>query len=193
MEKIIVADSDARYRKGVAGALNRAGYKVFEATDGAGLLRLAHTIHPELILLDTKLKGMDAFEVGEILEKQELSTVMYMTLQPDDFFFRRIQEMTLGYYLQKPLRLEQLYGNVKVAIQTGKQIQAMNKRILQLEKKLAQEKTISKAKLMLMVEKAMTEEEAYDYLRKASMDRCIKLEEMAQEILVQGKGDGTKV
>lgn len=183
MEKIIVADSDIRYLKSVSETLNRAGYKVFQASDCAGVLRLAHSIHPEVLILDAKLNGMDAFEVGEIVEREELSTVIYMTNYPDDIFFKKINEMKFGVYIQKPIKISQLYGTIKLAINNRKQINAMKKKIAQLEKKLESEKLISQAKLKIMIDRKIDEEKAYEWIRKKSMDTCRSIEETAVEIV----------
>ncbi|NLK72571.1 MAG: response regulator, partial [Clostridiales bacterium] len=77
--RIVVADSSESSREKICSLLQRRGYKIYQASDGAGAIRMARSVKPQIVLLDTKLWGMRAFEVADIIEGDGLSTVIFIT------------------------------------------------------------------------------------------------------------------
>lgn len=61
--RILVVDDDAVMRSVFGGILRSSGFAVDEASTGPEALDAARGIHPDLILLDVGLPGMDGFEV----------------------------------------------------------------------------------------------------------------------------------
>lgn len=59
---LIVEDEDAM-RKSLFFSLKKAGFEVYEASDGEEGLRLALEKHPDLILLDLLMPKKDGFEM----------------------------------------------------------------------------------------------------------------------------------
>ena len=58
-KRVLVVDDDAKTVELVKLYLNRDGYKVLTAHDGIEALRLAREGHPDLIVLDLMLPGLD--------------------------------------------------------------------------------------------------------------------------------------
>ena len=58
-KRVLVVDDDARTVELVKLYLNRDGYRILTAYDGIEALRLAREGHPDLIVLDLMLPGMD--------------------------------------------------------------------------------------------------------------------------------------
>ena len=57
--KVLVVDDDATTVELVRLYLNRDGYRVLTANNGIEALRLARESHPDLVVLDLMLPGMD--------------------------------------------------------------------------------------------------------------------------------------
>ncbi|HEX3662446.1 MAG TPA: response regulator [Acidobacteriaceae bacterium] len=60
---ILIADDRASSRELLRTVLQRAGYDVLEAEDGEQALAQARSGHPDLILLDLQMPGLDGFGV----------------------------------------------------------------------------------------------------------------------------------
>ena len=58
-KRILVVDDDVKTVELVKLYLNRDGYIVLTAYNGIEALRLAREVHPNLIVLDIMLPGMD--------------------------------------------------------------------------------------------------------------------------------------
>src|SRR5918994_355262 len=63
--------------------LSRNGFKVSQATSGAGALRLARKLRPDLILLDIMLPGESGIEVCERIRERDQSVMIVMITAKD--------------------------------------------------------------------------------------------------------------
>lgn len=68
MSKILVVEDDAFLRELVAQKLLKEGFDVVEAVDGEGGVEKARSEHPDCILLDLILPGMDGFQALSLLK-----------------------------------------------------------------------------------------------------------------------------
>jgi two-component system cell cycle response regulator DivK len=58
-ELILVVEDNEKNRKLVRDVLTFKGYEIIEAETGEEGVRLAHELHPDLILMDIQLPGID--------------------------------------------------------------------------------------------------------------------------------------
>ena len=61
-ETILVVDDQTNVRKLLKEYLTSQGYRVVEASDGQSALIVARHEHPDLILLDVMMPGMDGYQ-----------------------------------------------------------------------------------------------------------------------------------
>ena len=64
---VLVVDDEQSVRELIAVILECQGYRVLIAEDGATALALAREHHPDLVILDVMMPGMDGWEVGRRL------------------------------------------------------------------------------------------------------------------------------
>jgi DNA-binding response OmpR family regulator len=82
-EKILIVEDEIALQETLAYNMKRQGYSVETAGDGNKALELARQIHPDLIILDIMLPGIDGFEVCRLL-RQEMNTPVLMLTARDD-------------------------------------------------------------------------------------------------------------
>src|SRR5665647_3173423 len=63
MEKILVIDDNKLIRKALKDTLSKIGYTVIEAEDGESGLVLVRDEHPDLVITDFQMPGIDGLEV----------------------------------------------------------------------------------------------------------------------------------
>ncbi len=73
-EKILVIEDDPSASRLVEYTLGQEGYQVIAAADGLEGLKKAREEHPDLIILDIMLPGLDGYEVCQRL-RQEPKTI----------------------------------------------------------------------------------------------------------------------
>lgn len=59
MKKVLIVDDETSVRKLVAASLRKQSLEVFQAVNGKEALRLTHCEHPDLIVMDVVLPGME--------------------------------------------------------------------------------------------------------------------------------------
>ncbi|QZY53999.1 ANTAR domain-containing response regulator [Crassaminicella profunda] len=181
--RIVVADSSESSRKLICKLLNKKGYKTYQATDGAGAIRISRSVFPKLLIMDTNLWGMNAYEAARIIEEDQLSTVLFVTSNPTNSFYQKLKNMNVFAYVMKPIHPDQLYQMVEFSIMNGSKMHQLSKKIEKLESTLENRKKIDRAKGLLIEHLRISEEEAYKLLRRKSMDACISMDQMAEKII----------
>ncbi len=85
--------------------------------------------------------------------------------------------------IEKPIRPFGLLTNLVIARAIWLDRQDANKRIRKLERRLTSNNQIAKAKTILMRTQGLTEEDAYDSIRKRAMAKRVPMDELAEAII----------
>ncbi len=105
---VLVVDDDLTMRMLVRASLERAGFKVEELTDGNQVLSSLSRIHPDVILLDVMMPGMDGFAtcaaLRQLSEGKQIPVMMMTGLQ-DLESINRAYEMGATDFITKPINL----------------------------------------------------------------------------------------
>jgi DNA-binding NarL/FixJ family response regulator len=81
---VLIVDDHASFRRAVRLVLEYEGYEVVgEAADGDAALAAAGDLHPELVLLDVHMPGIDGFEVASRLTATDDAPAVVLTSSRD--------------------------------------------------------------------------------------------------------------
>ena len=180
---IVVADSSQSSRSKICTLLNRKGYLTYEATDGAGAIRISRSILPDIVIVDLSLWGMRAYEVADIIEDNKLSTVLFISNNPGRDFYEKIKTMNVYAYITKPIIAEQLYQTIEFTIMNSGKIKKLSNKIEKLETMIESRKKIDLAKGLIIRKLGIGENDAYNILKRKSMDECIAMDKVAEKII----------
>jgi two-component system, OmpR family, response regulator MprA len=112
-ERILIIEDDTAILKVLQRGLAYEGYTVDVATDGRTGLNLAHDHHPDLVILDWMLPGMDGLEVCRRLRLQGGLPILMLTAK--DTIQDRVQGLDAGAddYIVKPFNLDELTARIR--------------------------------------------------------------------------------
>jgi len=115
--RVLVVDDEPQIRKALSVNLAARGYEVELAGTGDEALTLAATRHPDLVLLDIGLPGIDGFEVVRRLRARG-STTPVLLLTARDAVEDRVFGLELGAddYLVKPFATPELVARVRAML-----------------------------------------------------------------------------
>ena len=112
-ERILIIEDDTAILKVLQRGLAYEGYTVDVATDGRSGLNEAHDHHPDLVILDWMLPGMDGLEVCRRLRLQGGLPILMLTAK--DTIQDRVQGLDAGAddYIVKPFNLDELTARIR--------------------------------------------------------------------------------
>jgi two-component system cell cycle response regulator DivK len=123
-ERILVVEDNPKNLKLVRDVLEFSGYEVIEATTGEEGVRLAKSEHPQLILMDLQLPGIDGSEaLRQIrcgLDAQHVPVVAVTAFAMDA---DRARAFSSGFdgYLEKPISVSRFPQQVRDFLNLGGQ------------------------------------------------------------------------
>lgn len=185
---ILVVHSQGTERKRLLGLLSQKGYRLYQSSDCAEMIRMARQLRPSLILLEIGVKGMPIFEAAKIVEKDGISSVLFLTDRVDGHFLKALERMNLYAYIREPIALDAFFRTVDFSIKMSEKIIGLNTRIRKLERQMESRIQIEKAKGLLMSYEQLSEDEAFGKMRKLSMDQCKSLEQVSLDLIRRWEG-----
>jgi DNA-binding response OmpR family regulator len=122
-ETVLVVEDETALRETLAYNLKKEGYQVEAVGDGRIALDSARRLHPDLIVLDIMLPGLDGFEVCRILRKEMTTPILMLTARDDEI--DRVVGLEVGAddYLTKPFSMRELMARVKAQLRRARLIQ----------------------------------------------------------------------
>ena len=115
-KRVLVVDDDAKTVELVKLYLKRDGYRVLTAYDGIEALRLAREGHPDLIVLDLMLPGINGLEICRTLRAESDVPVILLTAKTTDQ--DKLVGLDLGAddYMTKPFSPRELAARVRAVL-----------------------------------------------------------------------------
>jgi len=167
--RILIAEDETIIRLDLRSLLEGAGFEVCaEAKDGVEAVELAASTKPELAILDVKMPRLDGIDAARrILEERPIPIVMLTAYGQDELVSRAVEAGVFG-YLVKPFREADLLPAIKTARARYEELVTLREEAESLSEALAARKSIERAKGLLMAKEGLTEQEAFERLRRAS-------------------------
>jgi two-component system alkaline phosphatase synthesis response regulator PhoP len=115
-KSVLVVDDDTKIVELVKLYLNRDGYKVITAYDGLEALSIARNAHPDLIVLDLMLPGMNGLDVCRTLRTESDVPIIMLTAKTTDE--DKLTGLGLGAddYVTKPFSPRELAARVRAVL-----------------------------------------------------------------------------
>lgn len=185
--RVVIADDEPITRMDIKEMLESVGYKVIqEAADGFDAVEACKKLHPDLVLMDIKMPLLDGFAAARIINDELLAdTIIILTAYSDQNFVEQAKAVGADGYLVKPIEERALIPSIELAMSRSAEMKRLRIDIQKANDRLENRVLIEKAKGRIMAEKNMTEQEAYDYIRKLSLEKAVSMRRVAEIILVQ--------
>lgn len=111
--KILIVDDEKAIVDILKFNLQKDGYRILEAYDGAEGYEMALREKPDLILLDVMLPNMDGFEVCKKLREQIATPIIMLTARTEEIDKVLGLELGADDYITKPFSIRELMARVK--------------------------------------------------------------------------------
>jgi response regulator NasT len=165
-------------------ALLEAGYNVVATLPGDRFLpERINQIQPDMIVVDAESQGRDILEHVVMATRDERRPIVMFSDDEDTSHVRRAIAAGVSAYVAAGTPSEHIKPVIEVAMARFEHEERLRRELADARNQLEERKVIDRAKGLLMGRQGLSEQEAYARLRKAAMDKGIKVSEVAQRLI----------
>ncbi len=115
-EKVLIVEDERTLLETLEYSLARQGYEVHTAANGPAALEVARREHPDAIVLDIMLPGLDGFEVCRILRQEMNVPILMLTARTDEVDKVVGLEVGADDYVTKPFSMRELVARIRALL-----------------------------------------------------------------------------
>ena len=116
MKTILVVDDEPKIATLARDYLEHAGFAVLTASDGPAALTTIRQRHPDLVVLDLGLPGLDGLDVTRELRRDSTIPIVMLTARDDELDKLLGLELGADDYLTKPFSPRELVARVRAVL-----------------------------------------------------------------------------
>jgi AmiR/NasT family two-component response regulator len=188
---VVIAEDEAIVRLDLREILEEQGFVVVGETGrGDEAVTLAKEHHPDLVILDIKMPGLDGLSAARDINADRKSAVLILTAFSQRNLIEEARDAGALAYLVKPFQQEELLPAIEVALGRFAEMQALeaenaaladDKR--SLEEQLETRRWVDRAKGKLMDDRGLTESEAFTFIQQTAMNGRTTMREIAKGVV----------
>ena len=144
--------------------------------------RLAQ-LQPDMIIVDAESEARDSLEHVVMATRDERRPIVLFTNDNDTTHVKDAVAAGVSAYIVAGLSPDRIRPILDVAMARFEHEQNLRRELAHAKTELQDRKVIDRAKGMLMQRQGLSEQVAYEKLRKAAMDKGLRLGEVAQRML----------
>ena len=204
---VVVAEDESVNRMDLVAMLEDSGYEVVgEAANGEEAVELTRKFRPSVVCMDVKMPRMDGIEAAGIICDENIAPVVMLTAFSQSDLVKKATGAGAMAYVTKPYEESKLLPTLEVAMgrfaeindlldsverserklkETTDQLKETEEKLKKAEDTLEERKLVDRAKGLLMDKADFSEQGAFRWIQKTSMDQRIPKKRLAQAIIAK--------
>jgi two-component system, response regulator / RNA-binding antiterminator len=164
--------------------LLEAGYNLVAVLPADSLLEQhVQQLQPDMVIVDAASDARDALEHVVVATQEARRPIVLFTNDNDTTHVKDAVAAGVSAYVVAGLAPERIKPILDVAFARFEHEQSLRRELLEAKSELQERKLIDRAKGLLMQRQNLSEQAAYDKLRKTAMDKGLRISEVAQRML----------
>lgn len=181
---MMLVDEDPDRAADVRAALIASGCEVISLlASPLEIYDAVKTTSPDVIIIDTESPSRDSLENLAFVSRDRPHPIVMFSGDRRNETIREAIRAGVSAYVVDGLSEERLQPILQVAVARFAAEQILKKELADARTQLADRKNVERAKGILMKQRELSEEEAFQMLRKFAMDRGIKMAEAAARVI----------
>jgi two-component system KDP operon response regulator KdpE len=116
MSRVLVVDDEPQIRRALTTNLRARGYEVDEAESGEEALAMAARLHPDVVVLDLGLPGIDGIDVVHGLRGWTGMPILVLSAREDEASKVAALDAGADDYVTKPFGMDELLARLRAAL-----------------------------------------------------------------------------
>lgn len=188
---VVIAEDEAIVRLDLREILQEEGFEVVgEAGRGEEAVAFVAEHHPDLVLLDIKMPGMDGLQAAEAISEIGGTAILFLTAFSQRDLVERARDAGAIAYLVKPFQRDELLPAIEVALGRHAELQALAAENASLaadkqtlEEKLETRRWVDRAKGKLMDDYELSESDAFSFIQQSAMNQRKSMRDVAEAVV----------
>jgi response regulator NasT len=182
--RVLIVDQNVARSSILEEGLREAGYTdLVVVRDMQNLMRRILEEEPDVILIDLENPNRDVLEQMFQVSRLVSKPVAMFVDRSDAGMIEAAVDAGVGAYVVDGLRKERVRSVVDMAISRFRAFERLRNELDSTRQQLADRKIIDRARGILMRQRGIAEEEAYQLLRRAAMQGNLRLVQVAQGVI----------
>jgi response regulator NasT len=182
--RIVLVDEKPERSSDLAHALVAEGYEVVARLCGQDDLRVRiNALGPDVLIVDMQTPNRDVLEDMQSIHREQPRPVVMFVDESDRESIHAAVRAGVSAYVVDGLKSRRVKPIVDVAIARFAEFQALRGELESARATLAERKIVERAKGILMRRRDLAEGEAYRLLRRTSMQRKLRMVELARQVI----------
>ena len=197
---VVVAEDESVNRMDLVAMLEDNGYEVVgEAANGEEAVELTRKFRPSVVCMDVKMPRMDGIEAAGVICDENIAPVVMLTAFSQSDLVKKATGAGAMAYVTKPYEESKLLPALEVAMgrfaeindlldnveRSESKLQETEERLKKAEETLEERKLVDRAKGLLMDKADFSEQGAFRWIQKTSMDQRIPKKRLAMAIIAK--------
>lgn len=182
--KIMLVDGNTERSGSLKQALKASGYTDVICINASTDLHAQVKVHaPEIIIIDMVSPDRDTLESLRTVNQESPKPIVFFAEKSDLDTTKAAIKAGVSAYIVDGLSDNRLQSVLEVAIARFEEFKKLKDELQDYKARLLDRKDVDKAKGILMKLRSLNEEEAYQLLRKMSMDRNMRIGDAARNFI----------
>jgi response regulator NasT len=188
MLKVMIVDNDLERTTPLKQSLLDSGYEVIAHLKGmVNLDKACCELQPDIVIIDTESPSRDTLENICVMTMHEPRPIVMFTHDGDKDQIKQATRAGVSAYVVGSIPNERLRPVIDAAIARFDEFKLLREELNEANDKLNERKLIERAKGVLMKQRGLDEEQAYNMLRNMAMQRNMKIKDVANELMNAAK------
>ena len=181
---VVVAEDESVNRMDLVAMLEDSGYEVVgEAANGEEAVELTRKFRPSVVCMDVKMPRMDGIEA--VKKATGAGAMAYVTKPYEESKLLPALEVAMGRFAEINDLLDNVERSESKLHETEEQLKKAEEQLKKAEETLEERKLVDRAKGLLMDKADFSEQGAFRWIQKTSMDQRIPKKRLAMAIIAK--------
>ncbi|MBI3709359.1 MAG: ANTAR domain-containing protein [Proteobacteria bacterium] len=182
--RVLLVDEDSRRVAALEASLQETGCRIVAVIGPEDdLVERVRAIAPDVIIVDLDSPRRDTLESMRAITRDQPCPIVMFVDSSDERMIEQAIGAGVSAYVIDGLNAKRVKPILDVAIAQFKRYQALRQELERAKTALEERKVIERAKGILMEQKRLSEEDAYQMLRRLAMDQNKRLVDIAQGLI----------
>ena len=184
MLKVMIVDYDKLRSKPLKQSLVESGFEVVAHLEkDVDLQAQCLALKPDVVIIDTESPSRDTLENICVMSMHDPRPIVMFTHDGNKEQIKLATQAGVSAYVVGTIPSERLVPVIDAAIARFEEFKNLRNELLQAKTKLDERKVTERAKGLLMKQRGLDEDAAYEMLRSMAMKKNMKMSDLSQQLI----------